>query len=170
MNHTVLFVATSTTGGTEFTTSNGQAKPSKVAATRVTTLARSASKLVKERGAGLEPKTLFSPSLRDYDILIHLNQKASRSILRVHPTDSTDGADERQHSRFKISMNGRRRTRCPWSGTRPRSHISQLGAAYSGSILFFYGAAEDSVVGGHLEPPDGETLFQGQPSLSHTNL
>ena len=160
MNHTVLFVATTTTGGTEYTTSRGEAKPSKVVATRMTTLARSATKLVKERGVELEPKALFVPSLKDYDILIHLSPKVTRSVSRVYATDDADGDARTRHSRFKNLDERTAQDPLPLVQHPVEALLHQLDAAYSGSIMFFHGAAEDAVIAGIWNPHMARRSFK----------
>ncbi|CZR57424.1 related to nucleolar RNA-associated protein (NRAP) [Phialocephala subalpina] len=72
MNRTVLIAASNhDTTGTAFT-DNG---PSKMVAARMTTLARSACKLVKDKGLDLDHRALFSSSTTDYDFVIHVSPR-----------------------------------------------------------------------------------------------
>lgn len=139
MNHTTLVVATSNeTSGTAYTIHDGRPMPSRVVATRMTTLARAACKLVRDRGIELEPRTLFQPSLKDYDVLIRLNGKAVRKAA-----DPDDGVKQ---SQFK-NLDGRTgRTIQPALSHPARSLLTQLKSLFSGPLLFFHGAPEDTIV------------------------
>ncbi|PFH57223.1 hypothetical protein XA68_15342 [Ophiocordyceps unilateralis] len=56
--------------------------PCKLVASRMTRLAKAACKLVRQQGHRLHPRSLFAPSLHDYDVLIHLSSKAAaRDVL-----------------------------------------------------------------------------------------
>lgn len=72
MNRTVLFVASNhDTTGTALTDDG----PQKLVASRMTALARSACKLVKEKDLDLDPRMLFATSITDYDFVIHVSPK-----------------------------------------------------------------------------------------------
>ncbi|KAK7745932.1 U3 snoRNP protein [Cytospora paraplurivora] len=145
MSHTTLVVATSNeTSGTAYTIHDGRPWPSKVVATRMTTLARSACKIVKEKGIDLEPKILFQPSLKDYDILIHLNGKVMKNIPRAD-----EGAKQ---SQFK-NLDGRTGTApLPLVQQPARSLLKQFDSLFSGPLLLFHGGPEDPVIAGIWNP------------------
>ncbi|KAJ4405679.1 U3 snoRNP protein [Gnomoniopsis sp. IMI 355080] len=145
MAHTTLFVATShDTSGTAYTIQRGRSYPSKVVATRMTTLARSACKWAKDNGVALEPRTVFQPSLKEYDILIHLKSKKLKTISR--------GDVPVKHSQFK-NLDGR-------TGSAPepivqspaRILLQQLEKLFSGPLLLFHGASDDATIGGIWNP------------------
>lgn len=144
MSHTTLFVATShDTSGTAYTIHEGQPCPSKVVATRMTALAKSACKLVRERGLDLEPKSLFQPSLKDYDVVIHLQPKSMKSGHRE---------DGRKQYRFK-NLDGRMSNGLESVTQQPaRSLLAQLDFLFSGPLLFFHGAEDDTVIAGIWNP------------------
>ncbi|KAI9847887.1 MAG: hypothetical protein M1838_000695 [Thelocarpon superellum] len=80
MQRTVVFAASDLDpDGVTWT----QPRPSKVIATRLTSLARAACAYVKEAQTDLVPRTLFDPTMTDYDFVIHLSpaftDQASRS-------------------------------------------------------------------------------------------
>lgn len=139
MNHTTLFVATShDTSGTAYTIREGRPCPSKIVATRMTTLARSACKLVKDKGINIDPKALFQPSLRDYDVVVHLNNKVLKSIGR-------DGEGAKQ-SQFK-NLDGRTgQIPQPIIQQPARALLKQLESLFSGPLLFFHGAPDDTII------------------------
>ncbi|KAH8886483.1 Nrap protein [Thozetella sp. PMI_491] len=154
MNRVALIAATTHDyeSGTTYTTLGGQARPSRVVATRMTALARSASRLVKERGIELEPKTLFTPSLKDYDVLIHLNSKAAKNALRTYETDDYDGVDVARHSKFKNLDERTGQDPLPLAQHPVVTFLDQLHASYNGTLLLFHGAEDDLVIGGIWNP------------------
>ncbi|XXH01096.1 hypothetical protein Hte_007447 [Hypoxylon texense] len=146
MNRTVLFVATShDVTGVAYT----QHGPSKVVATRMTSLARSACKAVKEKGVDTNIRSLFQPALRDYDVLLHLSPKVLKSISRG---DDDDGTAKR--SQFKnLDDRGAGKQALPLAEPPVRTLLRRLQAAYASPLLFFHGGTpDDSVVGALWNP------------------
>ncbi|KAL2023734.1 hypothetical protein VTK56DRAFT_1448 [Thermocarpiscus australiensis] len=155
MNHTVLFVATAQEpGGIAWTVVNGQAKPSKVVAARMTSLAKSACRLIREQGVELDCRRLFVPSLKDYDVLIHLNSKAVKSTLKtyatVDPEQETESAG--RSSKFKNLDERTGQEPLPLAQHPAELLLEQLAAAYSGPLVFFRGAVDDCVIGAIWNP------------------
>lgn len=153
MNHTTLVVATSNdTSGTAYTIHEGRPFPSKVVATRMTTLARSACKLVKDKGTGLEPKSLFQPSLKEYDVVIHLNSKVLKGISR--------GDDGGKQSHFK-NLDGRTgKLPQPIVQQPARALLAKWEALFSGPLLLFHGAPDDAVIAGLWNPQVQSRTFR----------
>lgn len=153
MSHTTLVVATSNeTSGTAYTIHDGRPMPPRVVATRMTTLARAACKAVKDKGIGLGPMTLFRPSLKDYDVLIRLNGKAL--------TRAADPDDAVKQSQFK-NLDGRTgRTIQPALSHPARTFLAQLSSLFSGPLLFFHGAPEDTVVAAIWNPQVQRRTFR----------
>lgn len=153
MSHTTLVVATSNeTSGTACTIHDGRPMPSRVVATRMTTLARAACKLVKDKGIELDPRTLFQPSLKDYDVLIHLNGKA---VKRAADIDHVV-----KQSQFK-NLDGRTgRTIQPALSHPARTFLKQLNGLFSVPLLFFHGAPEDTVVAAIWNPQVQRRTFR----------
>lgn len=145
LSHTALFVATSKdTSGTAYTIHDGNPVPSRVVATRMTTLARSACKLVKDKGINLEPRTLFQPSLKDYDVLVRLNGKAMKR--------AGGSGDAVKQSLFK-NLDGRTGTTVQPTLQHPmRTFLAQLNSLFSGPLVFFHGASEDMVIAAIWNP------------------
>ncbi|KAI1385217.1 Nrap protein [Hypoxylon trugodes] len=145
MNRTVLFVATPhDVSGVAYT----QHGPSKVVATRMTSLARSACKAVKEKGADLNIRSLFQSPLRDYDVLLHLSPKVLKSITRGDD-------DTARRSRFKnldTGFDGPRATTLPLPEHPAQTLLKQLNAAYASPLLFFHGGADDNVIAALWNP------------------
>ncbi|KAI1863457.1 uncharacterized protein JN550_009568 [Neoarthrinium moseri] len=144
MNRVVLFVATShdTTGTAH--TRNG---PSRVVANQMTKLARSTCEAVKNKGVDLDPRSLFQSSLKHYDVVIRLNSKVLKAMMR------DDGS---KHSQFKNldKLHGE-------SGPLPlielpaKTLAKQLNAIYSNAIVFFRGAGDDNIIAGLWNPEIG---------------
>lgn len=153
MSHTSLVVAVSNeTSGTAYTIHDGRPMPSRVVATRMTTLARAACKLVKDKGIGLDPRTLFQPSLKDYDVLIRLNGKAVRK--------AADPDDAGKQSQFK-NLDGRTgRAIQPALSHPARAFLTQLNGLFSGPLLFFHGAPEDTIVAAIWNPQVQRRTFR----------
>ncbi|KAI3402017.1 hypothetical protein diail_3991 [Diaporthe ilicicola] len=153
MSHTTLFVATSKeTSGTAYTIHDGHPVPSRVVATRMTTLARSASKLVKDKGIDLEPKALFQPSLKDYDFLIRLDSRAMKQ--------AAGSGDAVKQSLFK-NLDGRTgRTTQPALQHPTTSFLGQLNSLFSGPLVFFHGAPEDTVIAAIWNPQIQRRTFR----------
>ncbi|KAI5859905.1 Nrap protein [Durotheca rogersii] len=156
MNRTVLFVATSQDVSGVAYTSHG---PPTVAATRMTALARSACKAVREQGLGLRIQSVFQASLRDYDVLLHLSPTVLRKLAENSGGGDDDDGDDDGHTRFK-NLEGR------GAGTKggaaalppaPPEHptstlLRRLREAYASPLLFFHGGAGDGVIGALWNP------------------
>jgi len=139
MNRTTLFVATPfDTTGVTYT----QNIP-KVIATRMTTLARSASKTAKEKAIELDPRTLFQSGLRDYDVVIHLSSKAIKGVIR------DDGT---RHSQFKNLDETGGSEALPLPEPPVRAFLRRLTSAYATPLLFFHGVPDDTVIAALWNP------------------
>ncbi|KAJ8120550.1 hypothetical protein ONZ43_g2768 [Nemania bipapillata] len=139
MNRTTLFVATPFDAtGVAYT----QNIP-KVIATRMTTLARSASKAAKDKGIELEPRTLFQSGLRDYDVVIHLSAKAIKGVLREDGT---------RHSQFKNLDESGSSEALPLPEPPVLALLRRLNLAYATPLLFFHGGPEDTVIAALWNP------------------
>ncbi|GAB1317570.1 U3 snoRNP protein [Madurella fahalii] len=161
MNHTVLFVATAQEpSGVTWTSIDGQAKPSKVVATRMTLLAKSASKLIKEQGVELDYRRLFVPSHKDYDVLIHLNSKATKSTLKTYATIDPEETERAGRSKFKNLDERTGQEPLPLAQHPAEVFLKHLSAAYSGPLVFFRGTADDSTIGAIWNPQMQRRTFR----------
>ncbi|KAI8231649.1 U3 small nucleolar RNA-associated protein 22 [Colletotrichum sp. SAR 10_96] len=144
MNHAVLFVATPHDHSGLAYTRHG---PSKLLATRMTRLARAASKLIREQGIALDVAQLFQPSLSDYDVLIHLSTSALKRVVR-------DAAAEAgiRHSLFKNLDARTGKVPLPLSRSPAAVLLNELQTAYEDTLIFFHGTPEDSVIGAIWQP------------------
>lgn len=164
MNHTVLFAATAQEpSGVAWTTVDGQAKPSKVVAARMSSLAKSASRLIREQGVELDCRRLFVPSLKEYDVLIHLNSKALKGTLKTYATiDPEQEVEDAAVSRPKFKNLDERTGQDPLPLAQHPAELllEQLSAAYSGPLVFFRGAVEDSTIGAIWNPQMQRRTFR----------
>lgn len=146
MNRTVLVIATpSDATGTAFTTVNGQPFPSRVAASRMTALARSACRLVREEGVGLEPRMLFVPSTAEYDILVRLDGSVVKKVASLK-----DGTASK--SKFKNLDPSMAQGRVPLASDPVDTLLERLSDVYGSTLVFFYGGSQDVVIGGLWNP------------------
>lgn len=137
MNRTVVFAASNhDTTGTAFTDKG----PSKMVAARMTTLARSACKAVKDQSLGLDPRSLFAASTNDYNFVIHLNPKAT-GISQGKASHRFKNLEVQSELSFeKVDY-------------RPIQMFNEeLESLYNGSIVFFHSATDISRVGGLWNP------------------
>ncbi|KAH6623553.1 Nrap protein [Chaetomium tenue] len=163
MNHTVLLVATAQEpSGVAWTTVDGQAKPSKVVAARMTSLAKSASRLIREQGVELDCRRLFVPSLKEYDVLIHLNSKALKGTLKTYATIDPEQGDEEDAGRPKFKNLDERTGQDPLPLAQHPAELflQQLSAAYGGPLVFFRGAVEDNTIGAIWNPQMQRRTFR----------
>ncbi|KAL7620049.1 U3 snoRNP protein [Parahypoxylon ruwenzoriense] len=140
MNRTTLFVATSQDVSGVAYTLHG---PPTVVATRMTSLARTACKAVKEQGVSLNIRSIFQSSLRDYDVLLHLSPKVLKRISR------DDGT---RHSQYK-NLDERRGNAAPPPLEPPaETLLKRLNDVYASPLLFFHGGADDAVIAALWNP------------------
>lgn len=161
MNHTVLFAATAQEpSGVTWTAVDGQAKPSKVVAARMTSLAKSASRLIREQGVELDYRRLFAPSLKDYDVLIHLNSKAMKSTLKTYVTIDPEETESVGRSKFKNLDERTGQEPLPLAQHPAEVFLKHLSAAYAGPLVFFRGAVDDSTIGAIWNPQMQRRTFR----------
>ncbi|KAK4192215.1 putative nucleolar protein 6 [Podospora australis] len=162
MSHTVLLVATSQEpSGVAWTSADNQAKPSKVVAARMTSLAKSASRLIREEGLVLDPRRLFVPSLKDYDVLIHLNSKALKAATKTY--EHVDPAEEQEtvtKSKFKNLDVRTGQDPLPLVQHPADIILGQLNAAYAGPLVFFRGDQKDNTIGAIWNPQMQRRTFK----------
>ncbi|KAI0836175.1 Nrap protein [Hypoxylon sp. FL0890] len=141
MNRTVMFVATShDVNGTAYTLHG----PSRVVATRMTTLARAACDAVKVKGVDLNVHSLFRPALRDYDVLLRLSPRVLKSITRDDATRRSQYANLNEQNVGKAAL--------PLVEPPARTLLKKLNSLYSNPLLFFHGAPDDNIIAGLWSP------------------
>ncbi|KAK5661712.1 hypothetical protein OQA88_9812 [Cercophora sp. LCS_1] len=164
MNHTVLFMATTQDNtGIAYTSSHGQAKPAKVAAARMTALAKSACCVVREQGVKLDTKGLFVPSCKDYDVVIRLNGRAIRASSRTYVTDNPDETrlDSRMaHPRFKNLDERTGQDPLPVAQHSTETLLGQIDVIFSGTLVFFRGSPDDLTIGAIWNPQARRKQFK----------
>ena len=118
--------------------------PSKVVAARLTSLAKAACGMVKDQGIDLEPEALFVASMADYDFVIHLNPKSSRT-----------NSGGKTHSTFK-NLHIQSNQDKSLSGFDPvQLFLGELRAIYGSNILFFSNEYEGAHIAGLWNPQTG---------------
>lgn len=118
--------------------------PSKVVAARFTSLAKAACGMMKEQGTNLEPQALFVASMADYDFVIHLNPKSTR----------TDHGEKR-HSVFK-NLHVQSDQDKSLSGFDPvQLFLGELRGVYGSNVLFFSNEHGGSLIAGLWNPQTG---------------
>ena len=159
MNHTVLFVATANgeeggTGGSgvAFTTVNGEARPSKVVAARMTALAKSACRVVKEEGLDIDVRRLFVGSVREYDALIKLSGKAVKGCLRTYAGEEEESHSSSKGKKFKNLDERTTQDVLPVARHPGDVLLKELNDTYGGVLVFFRGAADDTSIGAIWNP------------------
>ncbi|KAF7883855.1 hypothetical protein EAF00_011167 [Botryotinia globosa] len=137
MNRTVVFAASNhDTTGTAFTDKG----PSKMVAARMTALARSACKAVKDQGLNLDTRSLFATSTNDYNFVIHLNPKAA---------DTSKAKDSHRFKNLEVQSE----LNIDKVDYQPLQMFSEeLENLYGGSIVFFRSATNISRIGGLWNP------------------
>ncbi|WPJ65254.1 hypothetical protein SMAC4_08609 [Sordaria macrospora] len=167
MNHTVLFVATAQeSSGVAYTTVNGVAQPSKVVAARMTALAKTACRVIREEGVELDARRLFVPSTKEYDVLFHLSSKALKSVGKVYPGEdlTTTNTKANGGSKYKNLSTTAGEDPLPLPLSPIDTFFEKLEAIYgSGSsapLVFFRGGEDEKVVGAIWNPTLGKRAFK----------
>ncbi|KAI4174821.1 MAG: hypothetical protein LQ343_002059 [Gyalolechia ehrenbergii] len=116
-------------------------RPAKVIASRFVNLAKAASDLVRERGLDLEPEALFTPSLAEYDFVIHLKPEYSESN-QEGPTYKNLQMELGRHSLDAIF-------------NPLQQFCDELEELYDDSIIFFYNRSVTTMIAGLWNPQTG---------------
>ncbi|RHZ53068.1 rRNA-processing protein UTP22 [Aspergillus thermomutatus] len=136
MNNVALFVASDIdTDGISWTQYD---MPSKVVAARMSSLAKAAVKLMREKGQALDVSDLFHTSLSPYDFILSLRSKALTEILA-------------SSSRFKNLQQQVIPDRAD-KLTVVRAFVCELQACFSPNIIFFHGDEQCDVIAGLWNP------------------
>ncbi|CAD6577034.1 MAG: hypothetical protein ASARMPRED_008105 [Alectoria sarmentosa] len=141
MNRVAIFAASNLDpSGTTWT----EVGPSKVVAARLTSLARAACGLMKEQGLNLEPDALFVASMVDYDLVIHLNPRSTRTKR-----------GEKRQSVFKNLRVQSDEDKSLFGFDPEQSFLVELRAMYGSSVLFFNSEYGGSLIAGLWNPQTG---------------
>jgi len=111
--------------------------PSKVVAARFTVLARAAYSLAKEQELDLEAEALFTPSMAEYDFIIHLNARF---------TNGKQGFEKKQTAFKNLQFENSGDTSL--IGFDPTQlYIEELKSMYGGNVLFFHEIGGSEIAG-----------------------
>lgn len=137
MNRTVIFAASNhDRSGMAFTDKS----PSKMVAARMTALAVSAYKLVKEKGIELDQRFLFASSTADYDFVIHISPKFNGQ------------KESSKKQKFK-NLEVQSEANLDAIGYDPvQLFVDDLQKLYASSIVLFRCTASSSVIAGLWNP------------------
>jgi U3 small nucleolar RNA-associated protein 22 len=139
MNRTVLFVASNhDTTGTVLT----DIGPQKLVASRMTALARSACKLVKEKELDLDPRQLFATSITDYDFVIHVSPKFTSEHRRK----------ETSKIKYKNLEVQTETDRDNIGDLSVHSYIDDLKKLYTDTVVLFHSELPGSTIAGLWNP------------------
>ena len=141
MNRTVIFAASNhDLSGVAFTDQG----PSKVVAARMTSLASSAQKLIREKGLDLDQRSLFATSTSDYDFVIHISPKFVSDHKRKF-------SSKQKFKNLEVQSEGS----FEGIGYEPvQLYIAELEKLYTDSVALFYGRKGASYIGGLWNPQD----------------
>jgi U3 small nucleolar RNA-associated protein 22 len=139
MNRTVIFASSNhDASGVAFTDQG----PSKVGASRMTSLANSAYQLVKESGLSLDPRALFATSTADYDFVIHISSNFSSD---GKPRSSSKSKFKNLAVQSEGSFEG-------VGYEAVQLFISESKISYASSVVLFHGNGAVSHIGGLWNP------------------
>ena len=139
MNRTALFVASDLDpSGINWT----EQSPSKVVAARFSALAKACCNLVEEQGLDCRLENLFTPSITDYDFVLHLNRKfINRSTSR--PT-------------FKnLQVQSDSEDVCSIGFDPIQLFLEELTGLFGSNVLFFHNSHETNLIAGLWNPQTG---------------
>ena len=155
MNRTVMFVASNLDpDGITWTQHN----LSKLVATRLTSLAKAAFRVVKSQGLDIDVGTLFKHSLAEYDFVVKLNpffygERVGKAV---------------EQSSFK-NLQGPVINDVPLIGYDPvQLFVDELQRVYGNAVAFFYNSSEPDCVAGLWSPFTSARTWKVNLSYSTT--
>ncbi|KAM5505196.1 U3 snoRNP protein [Microsporum canis] len=117
-------------------------RPPRIIASRMTMLAKAASKVVRERGVDLNVGELFRSPVNDYDFLLHLSPSfVSDRSKKAAFKNLHESALSTEYSKYEIV----------------RDLVAELTNLYGEHILFFHGHASEKVIAGLWNPQSTKT-------------
>lgn len=147
MNRTVMVAASNLDPEGITWTKHG---PSKLVATRLTSLAKAANRVVKDQGLDLNVGPLFKHSLEDYDFVLHLNPNIYDEW----------GAKAKKQSSFK-NLQVLPAKDVSLIGYEPiRLFINELKLIYGDAIVFFHNSNKPSCIAGLWSPLTGPRTWK----------
>ena len=121
--------------------------PSKVVATRFSSLARVACGLVEEHGVSIAPEVLFAASMIDYDFVLHLDAKFTGN--------QSGGGKGDYQPRLKNLQIQEQKYMSLVGFTPVQSYLEELETLYGSNVIFFYNEQGGSVITGLWNPQTG---------------
>lgn len=137
MNRVALFVATNfDRDGTTWT----EHRPSKLIAGRMRSLAQAASQAVSTKGLYLHLPSIFKPSLKDYDFVLHLKDKFTRAVLVADATKTSKYRNLQQSAKAKTES------------AVVHGYVGELQDLFGEAATFFYDADGGPAIAGLWNP------------------
>lgn len=147
MNRVVMFAASNLDPSGVSWTENG---PSKVVAERLVSLATAVCTLVKQQGLGIDPATLFTSSLMDYDFVIHLSTNVTRKAR----------TGQKRTAQFK-NLQSQSSASAHLTGYNPAElFLDELKIIYGNAIVFFYDGTDGDIIAGLWNPQTGSRQWK----------
>ncbi|KAF2000997.1 Nrap protein [Amniculicola lignicola CBS 123094] len=169
MNRVVLFAATNMDMEGNTWTDKGQ--PEKVVATRMTALAKAATNAVRvedkkmvsltlpqigdqhaspDMAPTFDPTTLFTPALADFDIIIHIASKHTKTHLKATSASTAKFKNLLNHEQHKLDASS---PEIAAVGFDPIAlFVADLKSIYGEAVLWFWDLERGDVVAGLWNP------------------
>lgn len=149
MNRVVLFAASNVDGeGTTWT----DGRPAKVVAGRMTALAKAACAEINDKALALEPTSLFSSPLGDFDFVLHISPELIGK--RKRKNGKANGAGFKNLEMDVIADPS-------LAGYDPVSDFrSELETAFGAAVLLFSGGKERPIIAGLWNPQTHERAWK----------
>ena len=157
MNRVVMFAASNLDRDGISWTETG---PAKVVAARFTGLARAACQLCRTQDLDVQPESLFTTSIADYDFIIHLNLKFTSS--RDRP--------EKQKPAFKNLQFQHGEALNDSAADPVNLYIEELKSLFGSNVLFFHNELGGTFIGGLWNPQTGPRTWRTHVGYSTSPL
>ncbi|KAK7543513.1 Nrap protein [Phyllosticta citricarpa] len=145
LNRVVIFAATN--ADPEGTTWTDHARPAKVVAARMTALAKAASQAVREAGVRIEPESLFSSPLSDYDFVLRINPTYTKSGRKDKPSKAA------QFKNLALQAEPAAQQNVDLAGFDPvQLYLAELREIFGHAVIFFHDADGGDAIAGLWNP------------------
>ncbi|KAK7522645.1 Nrap protein [Phyllosticta citriasiana] len=145
LNRVVIFAATN--ADPEGTTWTDHARPAKVVAARMTALAKAASQAVREAGVRIEPESLFSSPLSDYDFVLRINPTYTKSGRKDKPSKAA------QFKNLALQAEPTAQQNVDLAGFDPvQLYLAELREIFGHAVIFFHDADGGDAIAGLWNP------------------
>lgn len=159
MNRVVLFAASSADG--DGATWTDHARPAKVVVSRMTSLARAASKMLSSDGFETKAKLLFQTATADFDFVMKLDSKVAKK-------SSSDGDKSNGVVGFKnLEMQGVGQDTIETMDFQPaKLFLDELRLIYGDAVVFFYDESRTNAICGLWNPARNQRSWKIRLGIS----